>query len=101
MTKDPIAIRPADSAEQMHPASRLRLGKIYSIECNVKVRDIGMIPRGDDRTKLLTYHQEEKDKGWEADEDSIGTPRPTQSTAAYPTQPAYANYNSYQHYPPH
>jgi hypothetical protein len=85
MTKAPIAIRPTDPNEKMDPASRLRLGKIYSIECNVKVRDIGVVSAGVDRTRLLLYHSEEKNNGFEPDEDDdyTQTPRPTYSTVAY------------------
>lgn len=60
LTKTPIAIEPTDPSEQMLPSSRIRLGKTYTIECNVKVRDIGKVVP-EDRTKLLRYHQDEKD----------------------------------------
>jgi hypothetical protein len=100
MRKDPIAIQPTDPAEQMLPASRLRLGRVYSIECNVKVRDIGMVLAGDDRTKLLTYHREENDAGWEVEDASFQSHRNTYTTVAQPTHTAYANYNPYQQYTP-
>jgi hypothetical protein len=67
MTKDPIAIEPAVQNETMPPTSRLRLGKTYTIECNVKVRDIGMVAV-EARTKFLRYYQDEKDNGFEADD---------------------------------
>jgi hypothetical protein len=66
MTKEPIAIKPADKNETMLPTSRLRLGKTYSIEWNVKVRDIGMVIP-EDKTKLLRYHQDERNAGFEND----------------------------------
>jgi hypothetical protein len=71
MHKEPIAIKPMDANEHMDPASRLRLGKIFSIECNVKVRNIGMVLAGDDRTRLLYYHSEEKSTGFESDEEYL------------------------------
>jgi hypothetical protein len=66
MMKAPIAIEPTDRSETMLPASRLRLGRTYNIECNVKVRDIGRVAP-QDRTKLLRYWQDEKDEGFEPD----------------------------------
>lgn len=90
MTKDPIAIEPAERNEPMLPSSRLRLGKTYTIECNVKVRDIGMVAR-EDRTKLLRYYQDEKDIGFEADESDDDTPG-----TVYPPIPN-ANWTA-QHY---
>lgn len=42
----------------MSPASRLRFGKVYPIEWNVKVKDIGMIVP-EDLSKLILYWKEE------------------------------------------
>jgi hypothetical protein len=67
MTKVPIAIEPAEGDEQMSPLSRLRLGKTHTIECNVKVRDIGKVAP-EHKTALLRYHQDTRDVGWEPDE---------------------------------
>jgi hypothetical protein len=73
MTKSPIAIKPADPNEPMLPTSRLRFGKTYTIECNVKVRNIGeVIP--ENRTELSRYYQDEKDNGFhpeDSDDDGI------------------------------
>ena len=66
MTKDPIMIIPSDPGEIMDPASRLRCGKIYSIEWNVKLREIGMVA-DHDRTKLIQYFAEEQDNGFDID----------------------------------
>jgi hypothetical protein len=74
MTKDPIEIYPASPTETMEPSSRLRFGKIYSIEWNVKVREIGMVARKD-MSKLLAYYQEEEDKDF--DDDEFVEPAPT------------------------
>jgi hypothetical protein len=68
MTKDPIEIEPASATETMDPASRLRFGKIYSIECNVKVREIGVVSRKH-MSKLLAYYEEEDGGGFDANDD--------------------------------
>jgi hypothetical protein len=68
MTKDPIEIEPASESETMGPASRLRFGKIHSIEWNVKVREIGVVSRRN-MSKLLAYYQEEDGKGFDADDN--------------------------------
>jgi hypothetical protein len=67
MTKGPIAIEPTDPNEPWSPTSRVRLGKTYSIECNVKVRGIGEVAI-EDKPKLLRYYQDERDVGFEPDE---------------------------------
>jgi len=66
MTKEPIAIDPADKNEAMSPTSRLRLVKTYPIRCDVKVRDIGMVIP-EHKTKLMGYYQDERDAGFEHD----------------------------------
>jgi hypothetical protein len=68
MTKEPIMIEPTDTLEIMQPSSRLRCGKIYSIEWNVKVRDIGMVALCD-RTKLLLYYRDGQNKGYDPEDD--------------------------------
>ncbi|KAF2030974.1 hypothetical protein EK21DRAFT_25172, partial [Setomelanomma holmii] len=68
MDKDPVAIEATDINETMDPISRLRLGKVYSIECNVKVRDIGKVVP-EDMGKLLHYHRQEMNNGFEPDDD--------------------------------
>jgi hypothetical protein len=80
MTKDPLMIDPTDPAEEMSLESRLRLGKVVSVECNVKVRDIGMVIR-EHRSKLLAYYKQEQENGYEPDEyeyeHDVATPRST------------------------
>jgi hypothetical protein len=66
MTKDPIEIVPKDATEIMHTASRLRLGKIHSIEWNVKVREIGQVA-GNHMSKLVKYFREEENNGYDND----------------------------------
>jgi hypothetical protein len=57
MTKEPIEIEPASATEEMEPASRLRFGTIYSIEWNVKVREIGRVARKH-MSKFVKYYQD-------------------------------------------
>lgn len=65
MIKHPIAIAQGELGESVLATSRLRLGKTYTIECNVKVRDMGMvIPKH--MTLLLRYYQDERDTGFDA-----------------------------------
>jgi hypothetical protein len=92
MTKDPIAIEPAVKNESMLPSSRLRLGKIYTIECNVKVRDIGMVAK-EDRIKLLGYYQDEKDNGFEADD--LDDTSPANAYTNWPAQQGGQGYYPY------
>jgi hypothetical protein len=108
MTKEPLMIDPTDPTEDMSPKSRLCLGKVVSIECNVKVRDIGMVIP-EHRSKLLEYYQQEQDNGFEADEYDIEWPRFTPvslssaqegygaSASASPAQGSYHNPNGYDH----
>jgi hypothetical protein len=67
MRKDPIEIEAASETEEMSPASRLRFGKIHSIEWNVKVREIGVVARKH-MSRLLKYYHEEDVKGFDDDE---------------------------------
>lgn len=72
MTKEPISIRPSVQGETMDPTSRVRCGKIYSIEWNVKLRDIGMVV-AHDKTKLMRYFEEGQEKGFDHDDDELGS----------------------------
>lgn len=59
LTKEPIAIQLAEPWSSIDRASRVRFGKAYPVEMNVKVRDIGnVIP--DDLSKLIAYYREEQ-----------------------------------------
>lgn len=58
MDKEPIEIVPADSSITIDAASRLRFGKTYPIEWNVKIKDIGMV-HPDHLSKLIMYWEEE------------------------------------------
>ncbi|KAH5155166.1 hypothetical protein HBH69_109510 [Parastagonospora nodorum] len=54
MNKEPIEVVPVDKTQKLAPMARVRLGKIYSIETNVKVKDVGLV-RDDHLTKLMDY----------------------------------------------
>jgi hypothetical protein len=112
MRKDPIEIIATDATETIEPASRLRFGKIYSIEWNVKVRDIGKVA-GKHMSKLVKYFKEEDKCGFDDDEDPddegdmITAPAPAPATIPIPAknmqvdyaQPHYGTYapTSYQY----
>jgi hypothetical protein len=66
MTKSPIAIEPTEPNVTLSPYSRIHLGRTYNIECNVKVRDIGMIVQ-EHKAILLRHDREIRDSGWETD----------------------------------
>jgi hypothetical protein len=99
MTKDPIEIVPKDATETMHAASRLRLGKIHSIEWNVKVREIGQVA-GKHMSRLVKYFKEEQDNGYDDDYVS-GEDEETSASHTQVNRPqiGYANYppNQYQY----
>lgn len=58
LCKEPIEVDAGNSGSYLKPRSRIRFGKAYSIEWNVKVKDIGkVVPR--DMSKLLAYYEEE------------------------------------------
>ncbi|KAF2251135.1 hypothetical protein BU26DRAFT_276633 [Trematosphaeria pertusa] len=78
MTKDPIAVEPADSSLTMPVSSRIRFGKTYPIEWNVKVKDIGRVVPEDLR-KLITYWKEEDDDDWGGEMSTS-----SYTTSAYP-----------------
>jgi hypothetical protein len=59
MTKEPIEVVPADSSSYLSTAARLRFGKKYAIEWNVKVKDVGMVAPAD-MDKLLRYLEDEE-----------------------------------------
>jgi hypothetical protein len=71
MTKEPIMIEPTYTMEIFHPASRLRCGKIHSIDWDVKARDIGMVASRD-KAKLLRYYREGRNEGFDSEDDYHG-----------------------------
>jgi hypothetical protein len=106
MTKEPIMIEPTDANETMTGTSRLRCGKIHSIEWNVKVRDIGMVS-SHDRTRLLSYYRDEQTQGFDADDDpnderiQQAQHRSRTRQPSYPHHPSYSQQSSYSQQPPY
>jgi hypothetical protein len=93
MTKEPIMIEPIDMQEDMRHPSRLRCGKIHSIEWNVKVRNIGMVASRD-KAKLLCYYRDEQKEGFDPgdnyhEDDSSQIPSRYQQTPSSYPQPKY------------
>jgi hypothetical protein len=62
MYKEPIEVCPADSGSYLTRESRIRFGHVYSIEWNVKVKDIGRVVAED--LGLLNAHYEEENVKW-------------------------------------
>lgn len=62
MRKDPIRINPVSLAEKLDPRSRINIGKVYPINHNIKVKDIGQV---DEKSlpKLLGYRKIIRDGG--------------------------------------
>jgi hypothetical protein len=59
--KEAIQVKPpspADNNSYLSQLSRLRFGKTYAIEWNVKVKDLGMVVY-EDMPKLLQYYEDE------------------------------------------
>jgi hypothetical protein len=77
MTKQPIEIIPVDSSICLRSESRIRFGKTYPIEKNVKVKDIGQVHPGH-VSKLLQYWS---DKGYGPDVLRAGGNEQQQKTA--------------------
>ncbi|KAH6644149.1 hypothetical protein C7974DRAFT_371295 [Boeremia exigua] len=64
LTKEPIQVVAADSTTFLTRESRIRFGKIYSIEWNVRVKDIGRVV-DEDLSTLVAHHNAETLK-WDA-----------------------------------
>lgn len=59
MDKEPIEVQPAEAGVYIRPESRIRFGKTYPIEKNVKVKDIGRVHPGQLST-LIQYWESER-----------------------------------------
>ena len=46
IVKNPIAVVPAGPDQKLHPMSRINFDKMYSIEHNVKVMNVGKVADG-------------------------------------------------------
>jgi hypothetical protein len=60
MIKDAIEILPVDSSIRLRSNSRIRFGKTYPIEKNVKVKDIGQVHPSHVGRLLQYWNEEEK-----------------------------------------
>jgi hypothetical protein len=68
MTESSIVIEPNDANEIISPYFRIWLRKTYDIECNVRVRAIGMVvpelpELPEHKARLLLHHQEKRQIG--------------------------------------
>lgn len=54
MNKSAIRVVPARADEKLDPKSRVNMGKIYTVEWNTKVKEIGQVEK-DSLVKLLAY----------------------------------------------
>lgn len=52
-----IRIDPDSSDEHLEPSSRLNYGKVYTVEHNIKVRNIGMVNRDSERALAHQFSQ--------------------------------------------
>ena len=61
MKKDPIRIVPFRKEEKLDPLSRINIGKIYPINHNIKVKEIGQV---DEKSlnKLIAYRKAIRDE---------------------------------------
>jgi hypothetical protein len=91
MTKRPIAIEATEAteaAELILPTSRLRMGRTFTIECNVKVRDIGKVVP-EHKIMLLRYHRDVRDAGFDPDDTDEDQPVSAPHLSEYPAAPGY------------
>ena len=58
LCKEPIEVEAADATSYLSTKSRVRFGKAYAIEWNVKVKDIGTV-HSHHMGKLLAYYDDE------------------------------------------
>lgn len=54
LNKESIVVKPASPEQQLQPMSRINFGKVYNVEWNIKVMDVGTI-EGDSYRLLRTY----------------------------------------------
>ena len=56
IVKEPIAVKPADLDQKLHPKSRINFDKVYSVEHNVKVMHVGKVADESLRDLSLYFH---------------------------------------------
>jgi hypothetical protein len=82
----------------MDPASRLRFNRVYTIECNVKVRDICLIYRPN-KTKLVRYFKKSHipDFDWDTNQEDTGetstSPHISDASAAVEPSPPFRTWS--------
>ena len=54
LEKEPLRIIPTDSSYELDVASRVNFGKVYTVEHNLKVKDVGLI--SEQSLPKLLYH---------------------------------------------
>lgn len=60
MYKEPIKIIPINQTEKLDEYSRINLAKVYPVEHNVKICDVGMVDKKHIKTLRLYYKKELK-----------------------------------------
>ena len=56
IVKNPIAVKPAGPDQKLHPKSRINFDKMYSVEYNVKVMDVGKVADESIHNLSLYFH---------------------------------------------
>jgi hypothetical protein len=56
IVKNPIAVNPAGPGQKLHPKSRINFDKMYSVEYNVKVMDVGKVADESIHNLSLYFH---------------------------------------------
>ncbi len=54
MNKTPIRVLPSRADEKLDPVSRVNMGKMFTVEWNTKVKDIGLVEKSS-LVRLLAY----------------------------------------------
>lgn len=54
MNKTPIRVIPSRADEKLDPVSRVNMGKMFTVEWNTKVKDIGLVDKSS-LVRLLAY----------------------------------------------
>lgn len=68
MTKKPIQVQATHDDLKLPRESRIRFSKVYAIECNVKVKDLGLVVQQDLATLLSHFQESDEPLQTDADE---------------------------------
>ena len=65
MVLDPLRVVPIDPTETLAPSTRVNLAKLYPIQFNLKIHEIGQLGQ-ESLPKLLAYvtHINNRELGW-------------------------------------